>query len=331
MMHRREFIRTAAASAIMASVGQKFAQAASPGEVPYRVLGHTGEKVSLVGIGGSHIGGWTLLESTAIRIVRTALDNGVNFLDNCWDYHNGESEARMGKALRDGYRSKAFLMTKVDGRTAQAASQQLEQSLQRLQTDHVDLVQIHEVIRMGDPARVFAAGGAIEALVKARQAGKVRYIGFTGHKSPDIHLHMLATADKHGFVFDSVQMPLNVMDAHFDSFERKVLPVVVKKNIGALGMKSLAYGYVLKSKTVSAVDCLNFTMNLPVSVCITGCDSMKILQQALEVARSFKPLTQDQVAAILAQTQVAAAQGEYELYKTSTYFDGTTHNPEWLG
>jgi predicted aldo/keto reductase-like oxidoreductase len=270
-------------------------------------------------------------ESTAIKIVRTALDNGVNFLDNAWDYNSGTSEIRMGKALRDGYRDKAFLMTKLDGRTGLAAAQQLETSLQRLQTDRIDLVQIHEVIRMDDPDRVFAPGGAIEALVKAREAGKLRYIGFTGHKSPDIHLHMLDLADQHGFVFDSVQMPLNVMDAHFNSFGQKVLPVVQKKNIGALGMKSMGDPFILKSKTVTPQECLNFTMNLPVSVCITGCDSMKILQQGLDVARNFKPLTQEQVAAILTKTEVAAANGEYELYKTSTHFDTTTKNPTFLG
>jgi predicted aldo/keto reductase-like oxidoreductase len=330
-MDRREFIKTAAAAAFIASLENRMALAATPGEIPYRTLGHTGEKVSLLGIGGAHIGGWTLLESTAIKIVRTALDSGVNFLDNCWDYNGGDSEVRMGKALRDGYRSKAFLMTKLDGRTAQAAQQQLDQSLQRLQTDHIDLIQVHEVIRMNDPERVFAAGGAMETLVKARQAGKVRYIGFTGHKSPDIHLHMLKVADQHGFVFDSVQMPLNAMDAHFNSFGQRVLPVVLKKNIGVLGMKPMGSGEFLKSKSATPVDYLNFTMNLPVSVCITGCDSMDVLHQALDVARHFKPLTHAQVAEILHKTEAVATNGQYELYKTSTHFDGTGHNPQWLG
>jgi predicted aldo/keto reductase-like oxidoreductase len=284
-----------------------------------------------LGIGGFHIGQPKVPEATAIRIVRTALDGGVNFLDNSWDYNKGESERRMGKALRDGYRSKAFLMTKLDGRTAQSAEQQLNQSLQWLQTDHVDLIQIHEVIRLNDPERVFAPGGAIETLVKARQAGKVRYIGFTGHKSPDIHLHMLEVADRHGFVFDSVQMPLNVMDAHFNSFQQKVLPVALKKNIGVLGMKPMGDPFILKSNTVTAIECLNYTMNLPVSVCITGCDTMEVLQQGLTVARDFRPLSHDEVAAILAKTEVAAANGHYELYKTSNHFDTTAKNPQYLG
>jgi uncharacterized protein len=330
-MHRRDFIRTAAATALVASFGEKLTFAIGTGDVPYRLLGHTGEKVSLLGIGGFHIGQPSVPEATGIGIIRTALDSGVNFLDNSWDYNNGESEVRMGKALRDGYRSKAFLMTKVDGRTAQAASQQLDQSLQRLQTDHVDLIQIHEVIRMSDADWVFGASGAIEALVQAKQAGKVRYIGFTGHKSPDIHLHMLEVADRYGFVFDSIQMPLNVMDAHFNSFGQKVLPVAVKKDIGVLGMKPLGSQAILRSQTANAQECLNFTMNLPVSVCITGCDSMDILQQGLTVARNFKPLTLDEVAAILAKTETAAANGQFEGYKTTDRFDTTARRPEFMG
>jgi aryl-alcohol dehydrogenase-like predicted oxidoreductase len=330
-MNRKDFIRTAAASAMAASLGRNFAFGAAPGAIPYRRLGHTGEQVSLLGIGGYHLGKREVSESTAIQIVRTALDQGVNFLDNAWDYNRGESEVRMGRALQDGYRAKAFLMTKLDGRTAESATRQLDESLRRLRTDHVDLIQIHEVIRMGDPDRVFAAGGAIEGLVKAREAGKVRYIGFTGHKSPAIHLHMLELADRHGFRFDSVQMPLNVMDAHFDSFGQRVLPVLIQKDIGALGMKSMGDDFILKSKTVTPVECLQFAMNLPVSVCITGCDSPAILEQALGVARNFRPLSQDEVAAILAKTEVAASQGKFELYKTSDHFDSTVRSPQNLG
>ena len=330
-MNRKEFIRTAAAAAFVARLTERFAFAAPPGGMPYRPLGHTGEKVSLLGIGGYHIGKRGVPESTAIDIIRTALDGGVNFLDNSWDYNNGESEARMGKALRDGYRTKAFVMTKVDGRTARAASQQLDESLKRLQVDCIDLIQIHEVIRMDDPDRVFAPGGAIEALVKARDAGKVRYIGFTGHKSPDIHLHMLDVADRHGFVFDAVQMPLNVMDAHFSSFGQRVLPVALQKDIGVLGMKPIGDAMILKSRTATAVQCLQFAMTLPVSVCITGCDSMKILEQGLEVARNFKPLGQGEVAAILAKTELAASKGEFELYKTTDRNDSTKRNLKNLG
>jgi len=326
---RRSFLKTATGATVVGSLGGKFATALSASIQPLRTLGHTGEKVSMVGLGGYHLG--VPSEDEAIRIVRTALDNGMNFLDNCWDYNGGESEVRMGKALRDGYRQKAFLMTKIDGQTKSSAMSQIEESLKRLQTDHIDLLQFHEVIREGDPARIFGAGGSIEAAVAAKTQGKIRYIGFTGHKSPDIHLKMLATADTHKFLFDSVQMPLNVMDAHFNSFEQKVLPVLVKKNIGVLGMKPMGDKLILNSKTVSAVECLHYAMNLPTSVVITGCDSMQILQQAIDAARSFKPLAKTEVTALLARTAPAATKGEFEGYKTTNMFDGTMHNPQWLG
>jgi aryl-alcohol dehydrogenase-like predicted oxidoreductase len=237
----------------------------------------------------------------------------------------------MGKALRDGYRQRAFVMTKIDGRNKKTAAQQIEESLRRLQTDRIDLLQHHEIIRMEDPDRVFAPGGGMEAVVEAQKAGKVRYIGFTGHKSPDIHLKMLQTADTHNFHFDTVQMPLNVMDAHYNSFGKKVLPVLVKKEIGALGMKPMGSGIILQSKTVEPVDCLHYAMSLPTSVVITGCDSLETLEQALNAARTFKPLSETQIAALLAKTAPAAKNGEFEKYKTSTNFDGTAHNPQWLG
>jgi predicted aldo/keto reductase-like oxidoreductase len=237
----------------------------------------------------------------------------------------------MGKALRDGYREKAFLMTKIDGRDAKTAIKQLEESLRRLQTDHVDVLQFHEVIRMNDPERIFADGGALEAIVKAKQEGKLRYIGFTGHKSPEIHRHMLEVADQHKFLFDTCQLPLNVMDAHFDSFEKIVLPILVEKNIGVLGMKPMGDHFILKSKTVTAVECLHYPMSLPTSVVITGCDSMKILEQALQAARDFKPLDESERAALLAKTEAVAKNGQFELYKISHHFDGTYKNPQWLG
>jgi predicted aldo/keto reductase-like oxidoreductase len=237
----------------------------------------------------------------------------------------------MGKALRDGYRQKAFLMTKIDGRTKQAAAQQLEESLRRLQTDRIDLLQFHEVIRDTDPARIFAAGGGMEAALEAKKQGKIRYIGFTGHKSPDIHFKMLEVAFAHDFTFDAVQMPLNVMDAHFESFEKKVLPVLVKHNIGVLGMKPMGDKLILNSKTATPVECLHYAMNLPTSVVITGCDSMQILQQAIDAARSFRPLGPAEVSSLLAKTAPAADKGEFERYKTSHDFDGTYHNPQWLG
>src|SRR6202162_70349 len=234
-MDRRSFLKRAAATTVMTSLNKKFAHAAEA-PIPPRTLGRSGERVSIVGLGGYHIG-MQSDEQESIRIIRTALDSGINFLDNCWDYNNGQSEIRMGKALRDGYRQKAFLMTKIDGQTKQAAAQQLEESLRRLQTDHIDLLQFHEVIRDTDPERIFAAGGGMEAVLEAKKQGKVRYIGFTGHKSPEIHNKMLKTASAHQFTFDAVQMPLNVMDAHYDSFEKKVVPVLLEEKIGILGMK----------------------------------------------------------------------------------------------
>jgi predicted aldo/keto reductase-like oxidoreductase len=327
---RREFLGMTAASFLMAGTPRAHAQSDRSHGVPYRTLGRTGEKVSLVGLGGYHIARQSDV-AESIRIIRTGLDEGINFLDNCWDYNAGESEVRMGKALRDGYRQKAFLMTKIDGRTKTAAVAQLNESLRRLQTDRIDLLQFHEVIRDSDPDRVFAEGGALEAVLEAKKAGKVRFIGFTGHKSPDIHLKMLATASKHGFRFDAVQMPLNVMDAHFDSFEKKVVPVLTKDGVGVLGMKSMGDHFILGSNTVAAIECLHYAMNLPTSVVITGCDSLPILQQALQAARSFQPLDSSQVAALLARTAKAAEVGRFEPYKTTHQFDGTFANPQWLG
>jgi uncharacterized protein len=328
-MNRRRFLHAAVVSAFVTSLRNHRAQAQTT-TVSRRTLGRTGEKVSMVGLGGYHLG-MQKDQQESIRIIRSALDSGINFLDNSWDYNDGQSEIRMGKALRDGYRQKAFLMTKIDGRTKKAASDQIEESLRRLQTDHVDLLQFHEVIRDTDAARVFAEGGAMEAVLEAKKQGKLRYIGFTGHKSPDIHLQMLETAFAHGFTFDTVQMPLNVMDAHFDSFEKKVLPVLVKHQIGVLGMKSMGDKVILKSKTATPVECLHYAMNLPTSVVITGCDSMEILQQALDAARSFQPMSALEVSSLLAKTATAATKGEFERYKTSHDFDSTVQNPQWLG
>jgi aryl-alcohol dehydrogenase-like predicted oxidoreductase len=297
----------------------------------YRVLGHTGERVSPIGLGGWHLGLPNVGEQLSLRIIRTAIDRGINFMDNSWDYNGGASEMRMGKALRDGYRDKVFLMTKIDGRSKQEATRQLDESLRRLQTDRIDLVQHHEVIRFEDPHRIFDTEGANAALVEARAAGKIRYIGFTGHKDPRIHLHMLEVAREHDFIFASVQMPLNVMDAHYRSFEKLVLPELVKQNIGVLGMKSMANGIILKSRTVTAVDCLHYALNLPTSVVITGCDSMEILEQALSAVQTFRPLTKARVQGLLAKTKSAASHGEFEPFKTSSIFDSTATHPGWLG
>jgi aryl-alcohol dehydrogenase-like predicted oxidoreductase len=300
-------------------------------EVPYRVLGNTGERVSAIGLGGWHLGLKHVDEPLSIRIVRDAIDRGINFMDNSWDYNEGASEIRMGKALRDGYRDKVFLMSKIDGRSKAEAARQLDESLRRLQTDCIDLVQHHEVIRYEDPHRIFDDEGANAALLDARNAGKLRYIGFTGHKDPRIHLYTLEVAREHEFTFDTVQMPLNVMDAHYRSFERLVLPELTKQNIGVLGMKSLANGIILKSHTVTAVECLHYALNLPTSVVITGIDSMEILEQAFEAARTFRPMSDAEIKTLLAKTAKAASSGKFELFKTTSLFDATASNPAWLG
>src|SRR5215204_3663117 len=271
-------------------------------EMPMHTLGRTGIKVSLVGLGGWHLGFDYIDEDLSIRMIRYAIDNGINFMDNCWDYSDGVSEKRMGKALRDGYRERVFLMTKIDGRTKEDAAKQLDESLERLQTDHIDLVQHHEILRFEDPHRIFDDKGANAALIEARDVGKISFIGFTGHKDPHIHLHMLEVAKENGFEFDTVQMPLNVMDAHYRSFEKMVLPELVKQNTGVLGMKTLANGTILESKTVTAIECLQYAMNFSTSVVITGCESMENLEQALTAARTFKPMTEEQVRTLLDKT-----------------------------
>ena len=300
-------------------------------DIPYRVLGRTGERVSAIGLGGWHLALSHVDEPLALRLIHAAIDSGINFMDNCWDYNDGASEERMGKALRDGRRQRVFLMTKIDGRSKRVAARQLDESLRRLRTDCIDLVQHHEMLRFDDADRIFQEDGAQAALEEARTAGKLRHVGFTGHKDPRIHLHTLEMAREAGVAFDTVQMPLNVMDAHFRSFERLVLPELVREGIGVLGMKSMANGRILQSNTVSATECLHYALNLPTSVVITGCDSVPVLEQACEAARTFRPLREDEVAALLARTATAAASGEFELFKTTSIYDGTAQHPDWLG
>ena len=342
LMKRRDFIRSAAAAAAGAATtstaqnSPTSAPTSNPAPRPmtpgmeYRDLGRTGERVSVIGLGGYHLGKQAD-PAESVRLTRTAIDSGITFMDNCWDYNGGISEVRMGQALRDGYRNKVFLMTKADGRTKAAFNLQLEQSLGRLQTDVIDLVQFHEVIRLEDPDRIFARGGALEAAIAAREAGKIRYIGFTGHKDPVVHLRMLAMAQKQGLHFDAVQMPINVMDAHFRSFTKEVMPIAVQQGIAVLAMKTFGDHFILDSKTVEPVEALHYSMTQPVSVVITGIDSMPVLDQALTAVKTFRPMSQDQIAALLDRTRDAAADGRFELFKTTSHFDGTAANPSWLG
>jgi len=340
-MERRTFLKSATVAGVAAASGRTLAQSGQTAGTPsakrpeapgmiYRELGKTGERVSAIGLGGYHIGKGPDAEAS-VKLIRSAIDSGITFMDNCWDYNDGLSEVRMGKALRDGYRQKVFLMTKMDGRTKDSFDKQLEQSLGRLQTDVIDLVQFHEVIRMEDPDRIFGSGGSIEAAIAARQAGKIRYIGFTGHKDPAVHLRMLETAKKHNFHFDTIQMPINVMDAHFRSFTKEVMPVALQQGIAVLAMKTFGDPFILQSKTVEPIEALHYGLTQPVSVVITGIDSPTILEQALTAARTFKPLNDTQVAALLARTREAAGEGRFELFKTSARYDGTAANPKWLG
>ena len=301
------------------------------GDIPYRTLGSTGAKVSAIGLGGWHLGFPSLTDDESVRIIRTALDAGINFLDNSWDYFEGVSETRMGKALRDGYRDRAFLMTKINGRSKKEASRQLDESLRRLRVEEIDLVQHHEVIRFEDPVRIFDDDGAQRALEDARKAGKLRYIGFTGHKDPEIHLQTLRIARDHGVTFDAVQMPLNLMDVHYRSFEKMVLHELLRDGIGVLGMKPLANGMILRTGKVTAVECLQYAMSLPTSVVITGVESMERLDQAFEAVRSFTPLSKSEMEGLRHRTASDGARGAFELFKTSSIYDGTAQNPEQLG
>ena len=305
------------------------------GEMLYRKLGNTGATVSAIGFGGSHFAKPGIEEAESIRLCHAAIDRGMNFMDNAWDYNKGESERRMGAALgQGGYRDRVFLMTKVDGRNAGIANQQLEQSLRRLRTDHLDLWMFHEVLRFDDPDRIFAPGGAIEAAVAAKRAGKIRHIGFTGHKDPHIHIAMMEAARRNGFQFDVVLMPSNVMDAHFRSFARLAMPVALRDNIAVITMKPFggSNGVILKSgAAIQPIDCLHYALNRPTSVVITGIDNQRALDQAFRAASSFRPMDVVQEQRILQETETQAAEGRYELFKTTDHFDGTAHNPDWLG
>ena len=291
----------------------------SSGEVPRRTLGRTGVEVSALALGGSHIGE-TKSKREALQIVHEAIDNGIDFMDNAWEYHDGLSEELMGEAL-EGRRHQVFLMSKVctHGRDRKTAMRQLEQSLKRLKTDYLDLWQVHEVIYDNDPDRHFATGGVIEALEQAQREGKVRFVGFTGHKDPAIHLKMLA----HDYPFDTCQFPLNPFDATFRSFEQQVLPEVLRRGIAPLGMKSLGGGGdAVKRRVVTAGEALRYAMSLPVAATVSGIDSLKVLRQNLRIARTFKPMTAAEMRALRTRCALEAADGHFELYKTSKKYDG---------
>jgi predicted aldo/keto reductase-like oxidoreductase len=332
--NRREFLHATAAGVAAASMASG-AEAQQPavqqrvnaGGIPLRPLGKTGEMVSLLCLGGhSSTNPRKLSEAESLRLIQRAVDEGITFMDNCWDYHDGGAEEWMGKALAEGgRRDKVFLMTKVCGRTAKEAQSNLEDSLRRLKTDRLDLWQFHEMVYDNDPDWVFAADGAIQTGLKALKEGKVRYLGFTGHKDPIIHLKMLGMP----YEWASVQMPLNVMDVHYRSFQRQVLPVLLQRNIGVLAMKSLGGTGVIVSKAgIPVEDALRYVLSLPISTLVTGIDSEKVLDQNLKLVREFKPHTPEERAAIEGRTFAMAGDGRFELFKSSKMFDGPVHRKQ---
>ena len=314
---RRDFIKqTAYGLCAVNAVGHVLA-ASNQADIPTRPLGSTGVDVSILGLGGYHIGK-IRDDDQSIRLIRKAIDRGVTFLDNAWEYHNGRSEELMGKALAGGYRDKAFLMTKHHGRDKKTAMEHLEDNLRRLRTDVIDLWQFHEVVYDKDPEMIFVAGGGIEAAELAKKQGKVRFIGFTGHRDPVIHLKMLA----YGYPWDAVQMPMNVLDAHFKSFQKNVLPILVRRNIGVIAMKTLASGYVLRANVATPKQALGYVWSQPVSTIVSGIDSEQFLEANVRLARAFRPMGQTEQAELLGKTRDAALTGEFEPFKTPPNFDG---------
>jgi predicted aldo/keto reductase-like oxidoreductase len=335
---RREFLQKAAGGAVAARMALPLlgadAGTTPTGEMPYRTLGGTGEKVSLLGMGGWPLGGRMSSQEEATRFVRTAIDSGINYLETSWDYLYGLSENRLGKALLDGYRKRVFLATKIDGRSKEIANNQLQESLHRLHTDCIDLVQFHEVLYMDEPDKIFGSGGAIETVLAARNAGKLRFIGFTGHYDPDVHVKLLNLAAQNNFRFDTGMIVLNVMDAHYKSFTKKVLPLLMQHGTAILAFKSMAGGRfltpdnVLARINVTTAQCLHYVMNLPVSVVISGMDNLEMLKQNVETARNFQPLPQTEVSALLAKTADAANAGQYEWFKGPEGLGWTKEHPE---
>lgn len=326
--NRRQFLGTSVTSAaIMALASEMLAeQSDNAGGMPRRPLGKRGPLVSIVGLGGHHIGqmGKRDGEPAAIQLMHRAIDEGLNFFDNAWDYHDGYSEELMGRAIADR-RDQVFLMTKVCDRDYEGAKKQLDQSLQRLQTDVIDLWQFHEMVYDNDPDWVFEHGG-IRAAREAVKAGKVRYIGFTGHKDPSIHLKMLAKPEP----WTSSQMPINVCDYFFRSFLHQVVPKCVEQGVGVIGMKVMGGGTGnIPSKTeVTHAECLRFALSQPVSTVVTGMTSDRDLDQALEVARNFEPLSLSELTASLVKVEEVAGDGRLELFKTAKDFDGPYHRKQ---
>ncbi len=312
-------LRRAALRICARDFGERLTASFSAG-VPRRPLGKTGEKVSMLGLGGWHIG-FIEDERNAIELVQTAIDMGVTFLDNAWEYHEGRSEEIVGKALRQGYRGKVFLMTKHHGRDKKTALRHLEDSLKRLHTDVIDLWQFHEVIYEDDADKILAAAGGLEAAQEAKKAGKVRYIGFTGHKDPRFFAKMLES----GCEWDTVQMPVNVLDTHFRSFQKDILPILVERKIGVIAMKTLACGHLLRANVVSPEEALTYAWSQPISTLVSGIDTLGVLFTNVRMARNFKPMPKDEQAKLLGRTREAALTGEFEPFKTTREFDG------WVG
>jgi aryl-alcohol dehydrogenase-like predicted oxidoreductase len=327
--NRRSFLKGAALAGAgslvpgsvkaMAQSSNASSEKKSSGPIPTRQLGKTGIAVSALGMGGYHLGS-AKTQKDAMELVARAVDAGITFFDNAWDYHDGQSEDYLGQALK-GKRDKVVLMTKVctHGRSKEVAMRMLEQSLRRLQTDHLDVWQIHEVIYENDPDLIFAPGGAAEALTLAKQQGKVRAVGFTGHKHPRIHLKMLS----HDFPFDTVQMPLNCLDASFRSFEQQVLPELQKRGIAPLGMKSMGgSGEIVSNGAATPEEALRYAMSLPVATTISGMESMDVLEQNLAIARGFQPMSAHEMQALRDKVKYWAADGRYERFKTTKMYDG---------
>lgn len=291
--------------------------ASGGGGVPTRPFGSTGVNVSILGLGGHHAGRGRDADAS-VRLIRKAIDMGVTFLDNAWEYHDGRAEEYMGRALGDGYRARAFLMTKHHGRDKQTAMQHLEDSLRRLRTDVIDLWQFHEVVYDKDPEMIFAPGGGIEAAELAKKQGKVRFIGFTGHRDPMLHLKMLA----YGYPWDAVQMPMNVFDPHYKSFQQHVLPVLVRRGIGVIAMKTMASGHVLRANVTTPAEALNYIWSQPVSTIVSGMESEALIEANVASARAFEPMTAAAQAQLLEKTRQAALTGSFEPFKTAPNFDG---------